>query len=150
MNHPKSGGNIKNRKHKQLWYKEGLRFECQKCGNCCRGEPGVVWISKREVKNISNSMGISPDLFAKKYLRFINGRISLLEHDNGDCVMYNSGCTVYETRPLQCRTFPYWTSNLKTRTEWKEQKKMCPGIGKGKLYSVNDIESFMCSELNDL
>ncbi len=95
-------------------------------------------------------MGISPDLFAKKYLRFINGRISLLEHDNGDCVMYNSGCTVYETRPLQCRTFPYWTSNLKTRTEWKEQKKMCPGIGKGKLYSVNDIENLICSELNDL
>ncbi len=154
MNYPKSGENIHNRKHirkyKQPWYKDGLRFECQRSGNCCRGEPGVVWISKKEVKNISNSMGISPELFANKYLRLINGRISLLEHDNGDCVMYDNGCKVYQTRPLQCKTFPFWTSNLKTKAEWEEQKKMCPGIGKGKLHTLDEIENFMGPELNDL
>jgi Fe-S-cluster containining protein len=150
MNYTKSGGNIRNRKHKQLWYKDGLRFECQRSGNCCRGEPGVVWVSKKEVKNISKSMGISPELFAKKHLRLINGRISLLEYENGDCVMYDNGCKVYETRPQQCRTFPFWSSNLKTKAEWEEQKKMCPGIGKGKLYTLDEIENSMSPELNDL
>ncbi len=149
MNYPKSGGNIRNRKHKRLWYKDGLRFECQRCGNCCRGEPGVVWINKREVKNMSKLMCISLDVFAKKHLRLINGRISLLEHDNGDCVMYDDGCKVYETRPQQCRTFPFWTSNLKTRSDWEEQKKMCPGIGKGKLHTLDEIENSMV-QLNDL
>lgn len=151
MKHSKSDENICNRKKRnQLWYKNGLRFECQRCGNCCRGEPGVVWINKREVENISKSMNISPDLFTTKYLRFINGRISLLEHDNGDCVMYGNGCKIYDIRPLQCQTFPFWTSNLKTIAEWEEQKKMCPGIGKGKLYTLDEIENLMEPELRDL
>ncbi|WP_096894121.1 YkgJ family cysteine cluster protein [Candidatus Scalindua japonica] len=135
---------------KNLWHKDGLRFECQRCGSCCRGEPGVVWMTKREAKNISVSLGISTDLFAKNYLRLINGRISLLEHSNGDCVMYDNGCSIYETRPRQCRTFPFWSSNLKNKTEWKEQKKTCPGIDKGKLHTVEEIASRLKPELNDL
>ena len=25
------------------WYRDGLRFQCTQCGNCCTGDPGVVW-----------------------------------------------------------------------------------------------------------
>ena len=146
MNSPESD----KKRQKKLWYEDGLRFECQRCGSCCRGEPGVVWMNKKEAKNVSVSLGVSMDLFTKNYIRLINGRISLLEHDNGDCVMYDNGCKVYETRPQQCRTFPFWSSNLKTKAEWEEQKKMCPGIGKGKLFALDEIESFMGPELRDL
>ena len=32
------------------WFKEGLKFECQRCGRCCRGEPGVIWVNKKEIE----------------------------------------------------------------------------------------------------
>ncbi|MEP9412503.1 MAG: YkgJ family cysteine cluster protein [Candidatus Brocadia sp.] len=123
------------------WYKEGLRFECQRCGRCCRGEPGVVWVNKRETEEISSFLGITKNAFAKNYLRSINGRFSLVEYGNGDCIMYgNGGCKIYGVRPCQCRSFPFWASNLENRSEWEKLKKMCPGIDKGRLHTIKDIE----------
>src|SRR5438105_3224904 len=26
------------------WYQDGLRFSCTRCGHCCTGEPGFVWV----------------------------------------------------------------------------------------------------------
>ncbi|GAN34532.1 MAG: YkgJ family cysteine cluster protein [Candidatus Brocadia sp. AMX2] len=124
----------------QPWYKEGLRFECQRCGRCCRGEPGVVWVNKREIGKISAFLGITQNAFAKNYLRSINDRFSLLEYGNGDCIMYDNGCKIYDVRPCQCRSFPFWTSNLENRSEWEKLRKTCPGIGKGKLHTIKDIE----------
>jgi len=146
MNSPE----LDKRRQKNTWYKDGLKFECQRCGSCCRGEPGVVWMNKKETKNVCVSLGISIDLFTKNYVRLINGRISLLEHENGDCVMYDNGCKIYETRPRQCKTFPFWSSNLKNKTEWEVQKKTCPGIGKGKLHTREEIDNSLRPELRDL
>ncbi len=150
MNGPDSNKSTLKKRQKKPWYKDGLRFECQRCGSCCRGEPGVVWINKKETKNICVSLGISTELFVKNYVRLINGRISLLEHDNGDCIMYDNGCKIYEDRPRQCKTFPFWSSNLKNKTQWEEQKKTCPGIGKGKLHTLEEIDNSLRPELRDL
>lgn len=122
------------------WYKEGLRFECQRCGRCCRGEPGVVWVNKREIEKISAFLGVTQNSFAKNYLRGVNDRFSLLEYGNGDCIMYDNGCKIYDVRPCQCRSFPFWKPNLKNRFEWEKLKNTCPGIDKGKLHTIKDIE----------
>lgn len=124
----------------QPWYKEGLRFECQRCGRCCRGEPGVVWVSKKEIERTALFLGITQNAFAKNYLRTINGRFSLIEYGNGDCIMYDDGCKIYEVRPCQCRTFPFWKPNLENRLEWEKVKKTCPGVDKGKLHTIKEIE----------
>ncbi len=150
MNSSKSGENIRTQGHNYLWYRGGLRFECQKCGNCCRGEPGVVWINKKEIKETSSFLDTTQDLFARSHLRIINGCISLLEHSNGDCIMYGDGCKTYEVRPHQCTTFPFWKSNLRNMTEWERQKKTCPGIGKGKLHTLEEIENRLKPELSNL
>lgn len=121
------------------WYKNGLRFECQRCGKCCRGEPGVVWVNGKEIKDISRFLGMTEEMFAKKYLRNIYGRISLVEYGNGDCVMYNNGCVIYEVRPCQCRTFPFWSSNIKEKNEWEKLKGQCQGIDKGRLHNLKTI-----------
>ena len=107
-------------------------------------------MTKKEIKSTSVSLGISTDLFIKDYARLINGRISLLEYDNGDCVMYDNGCKIHETRPRQCKTFPYWSSNLNNKTEGEEQKRTCPGIDKGKLHTPEEIENSLRPELSDL
>lgn len=124
----------------QPWYKEGLRFECQRCGRCCRGEPGVVWVNKKEIDKISLFLGIAKNVFAKNSLRSINDRFSLLEYGNGDCIMYDNGCKIYDVRPCQCRTFPFWKSNLENRSEWEKLKRTCPGVDKGKLHTMKEID----------
>ncbi len=140
MNDIKSN-NDKNREgDASPWFKAGLRFECQRCGRCCRGEPGVVWVNKREIEEISSFLGIPQAIFAKNYLRSIHGRLSLLEYGNGDCIMYHHGCKIYEVRPSQCRAFPFWNTNLENRSEWEKLKRTCPGIDNGKLHSLEDIQ----------
>ncbi len=134
----------------QPWYKDGLNFECQRCGNCCRGEPGVVWLNKREIKDASSFMNTTQESFATSYLRLVNGRCSLREYSNGDCIMYDNGCKIYEARPSQCRTYPFWKSNLENSKEWEDVKKTCPGIGRGKLYTSEEIENRLKPELIDL
>ncbi|MBI5308980.1 MAG: YkgJ family cysteine cluster protein [Planctomycetes bacterium] len=132
--------NTKNQDKPPSWFKDGLRFECQRCGRCCRGEPGAVWVNKSEMGEITSFLGITPAAFAKNYLRSINGRLSLLEYGNGVCVMYDGGCKIYGVRPGQCRAFPFWTSNLESREDWEKLQNTCPGAGKGKLYTPADIE----------
>ncbi|MFQ5714073.1 MAG: YkgJ family cysteine cluster protein [Candidatus Scalinduaceae bacterium] len=137
-------------RHNQPWYKDGLRFECQRCGRCCRGEPGMVWMDKKEIRETSSFLGITQDIFAKLYLRIVSGRFSLLEHNNGDCVMYDDGCKIYSVRPSQCKTFPFWKSNLENGAEWEKLMNTCPGIGKGRLHTLNDIENYLKPELSKL
>lgn len=81
--------------------------------------------------------------FEKQYVREVGIRKSLVEYDNGDCVFLDAEsrkCTVYEARPRQCRTWPFWDSTLKNEAAWEETCEVCPGSGIGKLYSLEQIE----------
>ena len=35
------------------WYQDGLRFRCTRCGHCCTGTPGNVWINEEEIAAIA-------------------------------------------------------------------------------------------------
>jgi hypothetical protein len=50
-------------------------------------------------------------------------------------------CTVYEARPRQCRTWPFWDSNLKRPEDSRHTCQVCPGSGQGKLHSIEVIEA---------
>jgi hypothetical protein len=60
----------------------------------------------------------------------VNGDISLREDDKTyDCVFLDGKkCNIYESRPQQCRAFPWWPENLKNKEAWEETKKRCEGI----------------------
>ena len=131
-------------KTSEKWYKDGLRFKCSQCGDCCTGAPGYVWFNKEEGKQIADSLDMPVDEFYSKYARKIGIRYSLNEYDNGDCVFFDTekrGCTIYEHRPKQCKTWPFWGSNLKTEKDWERTCEECPGSGKGKLYFLEQIET---------
>lgn len=123
------------------WFSKGLRFECARCGGCCRGEPGFVWVSPAEAIEVAGFLGETADSFHAKYLRTVGERISLIEKPNGDCVFWESGigCRVYPLRPTQCRTFPFWAANLDSPSAWEVASRRCPGIGNGKFYSAREI-----------
>ena len=71
-------------------------------------------------------------------------RVSLREKPNLDCVFWeNGGCAVYAARPLQCRSFPFWSACLASPADWKEFEERCPGIGKGRLHSRREIDRWL-------
>src|SRR5260370_17938696 len=39
------------------WYKDGLRFTCTMCGDCCTGEPGYVWVDDDDLAAIADFLG---------------------------------------------------------------------------------------------
>jgi Fe-S-cluster containining protein len=142
---------------------EGLRFHCTQCGNCCTGGPGFVWITKEEIVELAKFLKLSPEETVERYCRKIAGQFSLQEFRNPrdgqyDCVFMKDQpatapankntivqpirtCSIYPVRPLQCRTFPFWDSNLSSPAAWQAVAKRCPGIGQGRLYSREEIES---------
>ena len=124
------------------WFKDGLRFQCTGCGDCCTGAPGYVWVNAEEIAALAERLEMDVDRFERKYVRRVGVRRSLVEFPNGDCVFFDTEsrkCTVYEQRPRQCKTWPFWDSNLRTPEAWKETCEVCPGSGRGKLIGVEEI-----------
>ena len=92
----------------QPWYKDGLRFECSQCGDCCTGAPGYVWTNKAEIAKLAETQEMTIDDFESEYVRKIGIRKSLREFPNCDCVFFDTdsrACSVYDARPRQCRTW---------------------------------------------
>ena len=125
----------------QPWYREGLRFRCTQCGHCCTGAPGFVWVNDEEVAAIAAHQTMPKEEMEKLHTRMIGGQRSLRERANGDCVFYqkNVGCTIYAVRPRQCRTWPFWESNVRRESDWEETRRSCPGAGQGDLISADEI-----------
>ncbi|MFO0897541.1 MAG: YkgJ family cysteine cluster protein [Pirellulales bacterium] len=124
------------------WFKDGLRFQCTGCGDCCTGAPGFVWVNGQEIAALAARLGQSVEEFEGKYVRRVGVRRTLVEFENGDCVFFDGQtrkCTVYEDRPRQCKTWPFWDSNVRTEQAWRETCEACPGSGHGQLYPVEKI-----------
>ncbi|HEV3084022.1 MAG TPA: YkgJ family cysteine cluster protein [Gemmataceae bacterium] len=123
------------------WYQDGLRFRCTRCGHCCTGEPGNVWVNTEEIEAIAEFRGeTAPEVIAL-YTRSVSRGRSLREKANDDCVFYDrrEGCTIYAVRPRQCRTWPFWESNVRTAAAWQQTCKVCPGSGQGDLIPAEEI-----------
>ena len=123
------------------WYQDGLRFRCTQCGDCCTGEPGFVWVNDAEIEAIAATIGEPAEQVRAVYTRTANGKRTLRERENGDCVLLGPDrrCSVYEVRPRQCRTWPFWESNLATPADWEHTCRVCPGSGTGDLIPVEEI-----------
>jgi hypothetical protein len=123
------------------WYRNGLRFACTQCGNCCTGAPGYVWVGPEEVQIIADHLGRPAAEIRAQYTHQALGRVSLQERANGECVFWDkeAGCTIYPARPAQCRTWPFWESVTGTRKAWDQTATGCPGMNHGSLISAEEI-----------
>jgi Fe-S-cluster containining protein len=122
------------------WYKDGLAFRCTRCGNCCTGQPGYVWVSDDDLEDIA-AFRAEAVAHAGLYTRQVGSRRALRERANGDCVFWDreAGCTIYPARPPQCRTWPFWASNVATPQAWKSVLGICPGAGQGELIPAEEV-----------
>jgi uncharacterized protein len=126
------------------WYKDGLRFTCTGCGDCCTGDPGYVWVNREDIAALAAEAKLDIATFEARYVRSVGVRKSLNERANGDCVFFDSKtrkCRVYAARPRQCRTWPFWDSNIRTPEAWAETCAVCPGSGTGRLYQLEEIHA---------
>lgn len=126
------------------WYHEGLPFTCTQCGDCCSGAPGYVWVVQEEIDGLAAKLGHTSDEFERLFVRKVGIRRSLKEYPDGDCLLLDPDtrkCTAYEARPRQCKTWPFWDSNLKTPETWARTCEVCPGSGQGKIHKLEAIEA---------
>jgi Fe-S-cluster containining protein len=123
------------------WYQDGLAFTCTQCGHCCTGDPGFVWVTDEEIEALAAYRKELVEEFVALYTRKARGRRTLRERANGDCVLYDprKGCTVYPVRPAQCRTWPFWESNVESPEAWERTTRTCPGAGTGELIPAEEI-----------
>ncbi len=105
---------------------------CATCkGRCCTGESGYIYVTKAEIFAIAEVLTMDVNEFALKYLFKKGYKYSIKENkidDSYECVFYDrdsNGCKIYNARPSQCKTFPFW-EYYKTRVD--ELKLECPGI----------------------
>jgi uncharacterized protein len=118
--------------------KSGFNFAfdtngCREClGNCCVGSSGYIWVNPNEIEEISKFLNLSESDFISKYLYKIKYRYSIKEvkvdEQNFACVFFDletRGCKIYEVRPNQCKTFPFWDY---FKDKEKEVIKECPAI----------------------
>ena len=128
---------------KPFW-SDGLKFECQGSGNCCvfRGEYGFVYLTLKDRQRMAKKLGIPTREFTRKYCKKTEGYFHI---DDGkyspNCrFLKDNKCSVYEARPTQCRTWPFWPEVLKPKAWSKEVKNFCPGVGKGKIWTRDQIQ----------
>jgi Fe-S-cluster containining protein len=131
------------------WFSEGLQFSCQPgCRRCCGGSPGFVWVSEEEIARIAAHMKLSVKDFELSYIREMpSGRKSIRELRNYDCILLDEkGCSVYEARPQQCRTYPFWPELLDTQESWESETKRCPGINVGETHAAPKLIDILKSQ----
>ncbi len=133
------------------WYRDGLKFECTQCGNCCTGPEGVVWVTDEEAAAIAAYLDMPFNEFIENHTRLVGIRRSLNEVPTSfgnDCEFLDrkklpgkAVCGVYLARPSQCRTWPFWPENLTSRRAWEAVKRRtpCPGMNEGRLYPIEHI-----------
>lgn len=127
------------------FYKSGLQFECQRCSFCCGHSPGFVYLSRRDLDKLCAYKKMSIKKFVGEYCRWADYYygtqvLALKEKKNYDCILWSSGCSCYEARPVQCSTWPFWSWMVETSESWQECARECPGMNKGRLWTYEEIE----------
>lgn len=132
------------------FYEKGLRFQCQGSGNCCtsHGEFGFVFLTIDDRRRFAKHLKLSTAAFTRKYCDLKDGVWHLKEDPNNpDCMFLSKKrCSVYEARPTQCRTWPFWPEVMNPKAWGKEVASFCPGVGKGPLVSKTEIEKIMLED----
>ena len=132
------------------WFDPGLRFSCTQCGACCTGAPGIVRFTDAEAARIAARLNISLARFHAEYTHDTPAGRSLREVHNPphgyDCVFLDRSsspgqavCSLYEDRPTQCRTFPFWPENVRSRASWERVARECEGINRGDFVPADQI-----------
>lgn len=132
------------------------RFECQKCGYCCN-QKVLIYPTHEEIQQLARYFNLSESAFALRYLQEIydpDKEVYLIafktnQPDNplkGCIFCQDRVCVIYDSpRTDLCHVFPWNHFDLE-KGEWEESfvsengTFWCEGIGKGPLWSLEEIK----------
>ncbi|MGQ9688999.1 MAG: YkgJ family cysteine cluster protein [Desulfobaccales bacterium] len=102
-------------------------FQCQQCGDCCRGEKGIL-VTPEEVEAMAVYLGLPVADFTARYLVDTPLGPQLASAD-GVCIMQaESLCRVHPVKPRICREWPFLKALLENADEFEAAKGACPGL----------------------
>ncbi|MEM7645550.1 MAG: YkgJ family cysteine cluster protein, partial [Pseudomonadota bacterium] len=117
------------------WWKDGIQFECQGSGKCCvsHGEYGFVYMSKEDRIRMAKSLKMTTSAFTRQYCVKDEGVYRLIDGEEGRCqFLEGKRCGVYEGRPTQCRTWPFWPEVRDAKVWHNAVESFCAGGGEGR------------------
>jgi Fe-S-cluster containining protein len=125
-------------------------------------------LTEAELNTIAEHYHETPGELIRKYYMTWKNKIYILPVREGRSCPFLSklrgagapiSCTIYDIRPMHCRTYPAWDNILRTEADWNEQGKFCPGINKGpvsrhiegikKLRTVSEDEKLLVTAIRD-
>ena len=107
---------------KASWYASGVRFGCTQGGDCCHnhGEYDSVYFTRREEAAVAAHLDLTLREVRRRFLRREDG-YRVARSKKGACVfLTDCRCSIYDVRPIPCRTWPFWPENLK-RGVWESE-----------------------------
>lgn len=153
---------------------ERIKFECTKCGACCREDLLLVTVTGHDIARLSAGLGLEPNEVIKaldfylvsgtilpKGLRDVpalnteKGRayVALKKMENGDCIFLKDNlCMIHPIRPVVCMSFPFVFENNGVDTKWglSALREICPGLDSGPEISISDLRELAAMVLEDL
>jgi Fe-S-cluster containining protein len=94
------------------------------------------------LRRIGGLLGLGERALREQYVtQDENGETVLKLKEDGDCIFWDQGCTIYPERPRQCRTFPFWGEMLASPGSWSKLREFCHGVDQGRLYRLEDIRA---------
>ncbi|MFW9975744.1 MAG: YkgJ family cysteine cluster protein [Candidatus Thorarchaeota archaeon] len=154
--------------------KNRIRFECTRCGACCREDSLLVTVTGRDICQLS----IGLNLRASEVIRALDfylvesnespeglrdvpavnteqgpAYIALRKLENGDCVFLKDNlCMIHVIRPMVCMSFPFTFSEEGNNKTWglSAKKEICPGLEGGPYVENADVHDLAVTVLEDL
>ena len=126
------------------WWHEGLRFECQGSGKCCvsYGANHYVYVTLEDRRRLANELGMPTRQFTRKFCTKRDDQYHLAG-ETGACIFLEGRrCSVYDGRPTQCRTWPFWPENMRAG-KWERVATFCPGVGRGAIVPADEIHAII-------
>ena len=117
-----------------------LRFDCRPgCTNCCRVH-GYVYLTESDLRAAAVFLGMRPRDFESRYVYRTAHLLRLRKPRHAQChFLEENGCALHPAKPTQCRIFPFWPELVESRSAWRGISRYCPGIGRGKLASLQGV-----------
>lgn len=128
-----------------------MKFKClDLCGGkCCTGKwdgkSSFIFLTEEDRNRLKERLGQHILEFAElgsfESTRFARDKsIQWYLRDSQESCRFlkNGKCSVYEDRPTQCRTFPFWPENIDPKS-WKKLSEFCPGIDQGEHIQVKAV-----------
>ena len=102
-------------------------FECEECGNCCKGR-GYVYLTPEDQARLQEKLNMNSIDFREQFTVVYDRQTVLKSKRDNQCIFLDKNhCKVYDARPIQCRRWPFWKEIIEKK-EFEESQKYCKGL----------------------